>query len=119
MKPRHPNRFHVERQQADEFRRWRDAKGNPPAADSPVIRSKLERTEDFKAWSEKPIDPAAFGPAPALRLVVTDELTKQAQAQIEDILGKPRKRAPWELRQRFPGGWVNAPYVRCARLEQV
>ena len=102
MKPRHPNRFHVERQQAEEFNRWRDKQGNPPAKDSPVVRATIEPMR-----------------MPLLQLVVTDEMTQQAQQQIEQILGAPRKRAPWELRQRFPGGWVNAPYVNCERLSRL
>jgi hypothetical protein len=98
---RHPYRFHAHQKAAAEFRRWRDKQGNPPAADSPVIRAAVQ-----------PL------PAPVLQLLVTDELTREAQQQIEQILGKPRRRAPWEVRERFPGGWINAPYVTCERLSR-
>lgn len=91
---RHTKRFDYSHKKAAEaFRTWRDAQ--PPVT-------------GFAALGE------AIAPLVAskkLRLVVTDELTTQAQEQIECILGEPRKRAPWEVRQRFPGGWVNAGYV--------
>lgn len=99
--PRKPLRYLIERQQDDAFRQWRDAPGNPPAADSPVVRATV----------------TPIVPEPAVEPALHAELTRAAQAQIDAVIAARPKPTPWELRARYPSGWMNAPYVRCPKLD--
>lgn len=69
--------------------------------------------EELRRWNTPPPRPA---PEPIVEPALHAELTRAAQAEVDAAIASLPKPKPWELRARYPRGWMNAPYVRCPKL---
>ncbi len=97
---RHPKRkwFGVEDRSHMSYLQIRDGPKQPAAMDSPVVKAELT-----------PL-PAILSPTEVKELGAEIQVNKEAKAGIVES-NKPKLK-PWELREKYPHGWVSAPYVK-------